>query len=304
VVIAIIAVLLAVLLPSLTGAKALVKRLQCARKLNGIGRAFNMYVENYDGSLPLLEYWKVSNWNRPYPWLPCIESTYLLSKNTQGSYVHLGCLYGAGFIDDGKVFFCPAVENWYSKPGTTQGNNDGSYLGAVHNSTGKFADRGTGVSQPNQGWKASLGYCYWPLSKQFAQEHGSWTDIDSIRGVSSTAATRYKLGYPVSAAKINELMMTRPIVTDNKFHSTKMSRWLIDCLFPDGHVTYQKQPTKNGRNALGQTQPGMGMHSMNENCQFTGEICDGINIIDEAEKPYNVSPSDITPTEFAFALEP
>jgi prepilin-type N-terminal cleavage/methylation domain-containing protein len=291
VVIAIIAVLLAILLPSLTSAKAIAKRLQCAKKLSGIGRAFSMYVEQYDGSLPLVE-----NYNDTPP---TIQSTYLLSRNrtvngvVEGVYRHLGCLYGAGFVDDGKVFFCPAVEGWYGE--LPSGRNNGTYLGAVHSTTGRFADIRAGVSQPNQGWHANLGYCYWPLSKQYARQ----TDLDKIGNVSTRS--RYNLDLPLSAVKINELMMTRPIVTDNRFHSTKMSGWLIDCLFPDAHVSYQKQPKMDGLNGNGE--PGRwGMYSSDENCQFTDDMVRSNMIVDPQERNYSLQRA-VTPTQFSYALE-
>jgi prepilin-type N-terminal cleavage/methylation domain-containing protein len=287
VVIAIIAVLLAILMPTLSTVKTIAKRLQCAKKLSGIGRAYNMYVDQYDTKLPLLENYADA--------VPTIQSTYLLSRN--GTYRHLGCLYGAGFIDSGQTFFCPAVEGWYGEPSQI-GQNGGSYLGAVHATTGKFADCGTGVSQPNQGWKASRGYCYWPLSKQYAKQ----TDLNRI--TSEENRSRYNVGLPLNATKVNELMMNRPIVTDNKFHSTKTSGWLIDCLYPDGHVTYQSQPKGDGLNGSSPAVSGKwGMHSMNENCQFTGDICNGTNIISDIEKPNNLG-TGVTPTQFSFALQP
>lgn len=291
VVIAIIAVLLAILLPSLTSIKAAAKRLQCANKLGGIGKAYNMYSGQYDGSLPALEYMPgVGGYNGT----PCIESTYLLSKNSGNGYVHLGCLYGAGLIDDGKIFFCPAVEGWMGDISNI-GQNNGTYYGAVHATTRVFADRSPGVSQPNQGWKASRGYCYWPLSKKYAKS-------SDISNMNSTASTRYKADLPLSAVKANDLLMTRPVVADNKFHSTKTSGWLIDTLFPDGHVTYQSQPKGQGTNGAGVAGV-WGLHSRDENCQFTSSICNGVNIIDEQEKLYNVY-TGITPTEFSFALQP
>jgi len=52
VVIAIIAVLWAILLPSLTSVKNLARRLQCSSRLSGIGKAMSFYADKYDGKLP------------------------------------------------------------------------------------------------------------------------------------------------------------------------------------------------------------------------------------------------------------
>lgn len=288
VVIAIIAVLLAVLMPSLTSAKSLAKRLQCGKKLSGIGRAFNMYTEQYQGELPTLENHPATGWGS-------IESTYLLSKT--GVYVHLGCLYGAGFVEDGQTFFCPAVDGWYGEM-VNRGQNNGTYLGAVHATTLKFADVSSGVSQPNQGWKATKGYCYWPLAKTMIK------DAAALGKLSSGAQSRYKVGLPYTASKLTDLNMTRPLVTDNQFHSTKMSGWLIDCLYPDGHVVYQKQPKRAGLNASG-TQGVWGMYSDNENCQFPKSMqtaTSPVTISDLSEKDNNLATA-VTPTEFSYALE-
>ena len=294
VVIAIIAVLLAILMPALSGIKSAGKRLQCAHRLGGIGKAFSMYVGQYEGHLPLLEY---TPGYGGYDGTPCVESTYLLSKNSTGGYVHMGCLYGAGLVDDGKVFFCPAVDGWMGEVSQV-GTNNGTYYGAVHATTRVFADRSPGVSQPNQGWKARRGYCYWPLAKEYATQ----ADINRMNG---TASTRYVVGLPLAAIKQNELLMSRPIVADNQFHSTKTSGWLIDCLYPDGHVTYQKQPMKDGVNGYGQ-QGKWGMYSDQENCQFPGSFTTAtkpVTISDPDEKGKNLA-LPVTPTEFSFALEP
>jgi prepilin-type N-terminal cleavage/methylation domain-containing protein len=284
IVIAIIAVLLAIMMPSLTTVKAMSKRLQCGYKLSNVGRAMTLYTDHYEGTLPLLEYYN----NK----VPSIESTYLLSKT--GSYRHLGCLVGAGLIEDGKVLFCPAVNGWLGEPQDI-GTNNGTHRGAVHAKTGKFAD--LEASQPNQGWKATKGYCYWPLGKTMAKQ----ADIDKM---AASSKTRYNVGLPLNATKLNELMMSRPIVTDNKFHSTKTSGWLIDCLYPDGHVSFQKQPKKQGLNGYGE-QGVWGMYSNNENCQFSGGVTatDPVTISDPQEKGLNLAAA-VTPTEFAFALEP
>jgi prepilin-type N-terminal cleavage/methylation domain-containing protein len=293
VVIAIIAVLLAVLMPGLQTAKSLAKRLQCAKKMSGIGRAYNMYVEQYQGTLPLLEYWDTAG-NA----IPSIQSTYLLSRGS--SYRHLGCLLADGFIDDGRVLFCPAVDGWYGVP-SDAGTNNGTYLGATvpasKPNAGKFADLNTSV---NQGWKATKGYCYWPLSKTMCKA-SDLTGTGTTPHINSSNVGRYKVGLPLNATKINELNMTKPIVTDNKFHSTKMSGWLVDCLFPDGHVSYQRQPKMAGANG-NNVQGTWGMHSLDENCQFTNEICNGTQIILDTEKPGNLL-TGITPTEFSFQLE-
>jgi prepilin-type N-terminal cleavage/methylation domain-containing protein len=290
VVIAIIAVLLAILLPSLTSIKGAAKRLQCANKLGGIGKAMNMYSGQYDGSLPLLEKYDATT--------PSIESTYLLTRTNPKptQFVQLGGLFGSGLVDDGKMFFCPAVEGWMGEI-TDRGTNNGTYQGAVAPSSAIFIDIGSGAgSTPSQGWKSHKGYCYWPLSKKYA------TDND-LKGIPGGALPRYVKGLPINAVKAHDVLMSRPIVSDNKFHSTKTSGWLIDCVYADGHVSYQGQPKTNGIDGFGRAGTDLGMHSLAENCQFPKDICNGTSIVSDTEKPLNLG-TGITPTEFAFALQP
>jgi prepilin-type N-terminal cleavage/methylation domain-containing protein len=292
VVIAIIAVLLAILMPSLTGAKALAKRLQCAKKLSGVGRAFGMYTDQYNGLLPLLETYKKSPTAKATdPFTACTETPALLGKRgipDDGKYYwrHLGCLFGVGFIDDGKVLYCPAVTGWeddYKSQVKTGSDNQTTFANLTYNW--------------NQGPRANRGYCYWPLTKAVAKQ----VNLD---GMTSTGRTRYKVGMPYGATMINELNMTRPIAADVQFHSTKMSGWLIDCLYPDGHVIYQKQPKMAGKNYDG-ADGVWGMYSDEENCQFNDDIINKtkpITLKDPTEKGLNLD-HPVTPTEFAYALE-
>jgi len=281
VVIAIIAVLLAILMPALSGIKASGKRLQCANRLSSIGKAFGMYINQYD-SLPLLEYHSAKT-----PW---IESTYLVAKRTppdnQFHWLHLGCLFGDGFIDDGKIFYCPAVDGWLD-----------NYKSQVKTGSDGLTTWANLTYNWNQGPKATKGYCYWPLSKKYATS----ADISQI----GKAPGRYETGLPLNATKQKELMMGRPIATDNKFHSTKISGWLIDCLYPDGHVTYQKQPVKKGVNGYGQ-QGEYGMYSDEENCQLPDGMTTStkpVTVSDPDEKGKNLA-SAVSAANFFFALEP
>jgi hypothetical protein len=286
------------------GGRMHAKTLMCTTNLGKMGQAMAFYISDFDGKLPLLEYYaRTPSSYSTVPYVPAIEINYLLSKRLNGAtgqsgpmaYRHLGCLYGAGYISDGQSLFCPAITGWRGEP-SDMGTNNGTYLGAMHAVTGKFADITSGVSQPNQGWKATKGYGYWPMSTR----HAFQMDLDGI--YSSSARTLYKQGLPLSATKADDLNMTKPMVTDRKFHSTKSSGWMINCLHPDGHVTYQQQPKAAGLNGNG-VQGTWGMHSWRDYCQFPSDICNGVDIISEAEKPFNLA-YGVTPTEFAWALQP
>jgi hypothetical protein len=283
------------------GGRMHAKTQMCTVNLQVIGQAMASYSSDFDGKLPVLEYYaRIASSTNTNPYVPAIESNYLLSKRLNSSssqsgpmaYRHLGCLYGGGYVAEGQVLFCPAISGWRGESNDL-GTNNGTYLGAISFATGKFADLSGSV---NQGWKATKGYCYWPLSTRIATQ----TALDGID--SSSARTHYRLGLPLSATKSDDLNMTKPMVTDSKFHGTRASGWMLNCLHPDGHVTYQQQPKVAGINGNG-VQGTWGMYSLYEYCQFSSDICDGTTIISNAEKPFNLA-HGVTPTEFAWALQP
>ncbi len=150
------------------------------------------------------------------------------------------------------------------------------------------------MSQANQGWKITRGYCYWPLSKRLATQ----ADLDAMP---VGPRSRYNSGLPLSATTSADLLSARPIVTDGKFHGNSQIRWSLNALYPDGHIAMQPQPTKAGIDALGQPGDVLGMWSLYENCQFPSNICNGTTILDESEKSLNLG-TGVTPTEFAYSL--
>jgi hypothetical protein len=273
-----------------TGGNMRAKALMCTMSLEKIGQAMSMYISHYDGRLPLLERYSDA--------VPSIESTYLMSKSSTRTYLHLGCLYGAGYLGDGELLFCPATPGWRGELGKT-GQNSGTYLGAVHATTGKFMDITPGVSQPNQGWKVTRAYCYWPLSKRLIL---STADLMKIN---VNSQIHYNVGLPYNATKADDLNASKPIVTDCKFHYPEPLDWMVNCLHPDGHVTYQPQPKATGLNGNGVSGT-WGMYSMYENCQLPSEMINWNNqvtVTDPVEKGRQLA-APVTPTEFAWALQP
>jgi hypothetical protein len=271
------------------GGSSAAKIKMCTANLGKIGQAMAFYAGDFDGKLPLLEFYASP--------IPSIQSTYLLSRGSppNASYRHLGCLYGAGYIGDGQSLFCPAIAGWRGD-NAARGTNNGTYLGAVDSATGKFAD----LSRPaGQGWHANLGYCYWPLSTYMATQ----ADLDKITDPSTKS--RYKVGLPLSATKMDNLDMARPLVADRRFHGSTPRGWMVNCLHPDGHVTYQPQPKGPGLNGYG-VQGTWGMYSMDENCQLPREMVDynmATVVTDPTEKNYNLATA-VSITEFAWALQP
>jgi prepilin-type N-terminal cleavage/methylation domain-containing protein len=220
VVIAIIAVLLAVLLPALGIVKNLAKRIQCTTNLKTIGHAYTMYNADYGNKLPPPEQGK---------W---IQHYYMYRRDTNpatGSYTwyNMGCLFAAGYIENGKTFYCPATDGWreeylsYCNPtpwGTLPQNIN-------------LPPTGNG----NQWVRAYKGYAYWPQSKDLVRAN--------VAGeLHANAVPLYEVGYPVTPLEVNRLNQNKAFAADYTFHAVKGSGWNMNAVFPDGHVIFQAQP--------------------------------------------------------------
>lgn len=114
VVVAIIALIVAILLPSLRKAREQAKRVVCANNHKQILEGLYVYTNEYKGYLPIsTEYWNAS-------------LTWIVYHNFEERYgwkgwLHLGLLYGAHQIPDPKIYYCPSYtdfphiypEGWY-----------------------------------------------------------------------------------------------------------------------------------------------------------------------------------------------
>ena len=104
VVIAIIAILAAMLLPALSRAKEMGRRIICMNNLKQIGLGMAMYADDFEDSLPtnLVDYcWEteIMFWQRS-PYTPLIGFTH-----------PLGRLYEDGYVTSMEMFRCPSVWN-------------------------------------------------------------------------------------------------------------------------------------------------------------------------------------------------
>jgi prepilin-type N-terminal cleavage/methylation domain-containing protein/prepilin-type processing-associated H-X9-DG protein len=223
VVIAIVAVLMGVLIVAIRNVKGTGKRLQCGVRLSGIGKAFSMYMADYDPYLPTLE---------DYPW-HAIQHYYTYKRNeypgkTGTFWCGLGCLYSHGLIDSALTFYCPATQGWED-------------------------DYATGLG-PNRIWggaagflKVRLGYVYWPLSKEFYSNNAEWQKLCAEQ---NQDAVNYLAGYPKSPEKQPVLDRNKAIACDYTFHEVKGSGWNLNALFADGHVVFQGQPRDSDGKAM------------------------------------------------------
>jgi prepilin-type N-terminal cleavage/methylation domain-containing protein len=216
VVIAIIAVLMGILMVAMKNAKGMGKRLQCSVRLNGLGKAFSMYLSESDPVMPTLE---------DYPWDAVQHyATYRRVEYPGRSgyfWCGLGCLYARGFVDNAMSFFCPATEGWLDE-----------YRDGIDSATGKWG-------KPIGNFlRVRKGYVYWPLSKE-SYTLAEWNDLNRVQ---NQDAVNYLPDYPKSPTKQPQLDRGKILIADYTFHEMKGSGWNLNALFPDGHVLFQSQP--------------------------------------------------------------
>ena len=96
IVIAIIAILVSLLLPSLGKARYNARIAVCASNMSQAGKATALYGRNFDGRLPLISASEYKPW-----------TTYSLREGT--SFQNAGKFYESEYLDD-KTLFCPQFD--------------------------------------------------------------------------------------------------------------------------------------------------------------------------------------------------
>jgi prepilin-type N-terminal cleavage/methylation domain-containing protein len=230
VVIAIIAVLLAILLPSLASVQGMAKRMQCQTRLKGIGNSVGLYMNDYDGSLPSPEYAGSAK-------TPFIAHYYTYRVETPGGsgiyeWRNMGCLYAGKYIEDARLFYCPATDGWLDEYKQYSNPSPWGTLPQVYNTT----------NNKLQWINATKGYMWWPQGKDVVKS-------DVAAEIHANAVGIYQVGYPKWPAKQSDLNQNRAISADYSFHLVKGSGWNMNAVFPDSHVAFQKaQQEAGGKN--------------------------------------------------------
>jgi prepilin-type N-terminal cleavage/methylation domain-containing protein/prepilin-type processing-associated H-X9-DG protein len=110
VVVAIIALLLAILLPALNNARQLARKAVCSSNMQQIGVGLTTYAEDFDGDLPCRGYWS-------YDLAETVHEAYGFGSDSEKTLINLGLLHG----DDRKprytsyigkewdLLYCPSV---------------------------------------------------------------------------------------------------------------------------------------------------------------------------------------------------
>src|SRR3954470_14732168 len=98
VVIGIIAVLIGILLPTLSRAREAANRSACLSNLRQLGQAFNMYANQFKDHIPL------GHVADEYQW----DYTLNFANSTKAFVTHVGVLLNAHLLDSPKTYYCPS----------------------------------------------------------------------------------------------------------------------------------------------------------------------------------------------------
>ncbi len=102
---AIIAVLISLLLPSLSGVREATRRVICKSNLRQIGLGAEMYRDDWNGSLPPTE----SDPQGAGRATPSPQNTIIVRENAIGApFDGLGILFSSEYLNAPKVFYCPS----------------------------------------------------------------------------------------------------------------------------------------------------------------------------------------------------
>ncbi|MBN1788434.1 MAG: prepilin-type N-terminal cleavage/methylation domain-containing protein [Sedimentisphaerales bacterium] len=181
VVIAVIALLLAILIPAMQKAKETARRVVCGNQVRQLGAGIAVYAENnngllpwYGGEDPLYKGEFQCKFTPPYdpvnsdcprdrdihPWLAYRDTAPGVNPDGSLRPFRLACLYGAGIINEPKLFYCPSethpqyLYKSYVDPGEGNPSKEWGTLPQKINESGSYYG--------NQ--YVRLGYSYYPTN--------------------------------------------------------------------------------------------------------------------------------------------
>jgi hypothetical protein len=210
------------------GGRMHAKTVMCQQNLRCIGQALNQYVDKYNGGLPSLEKGTV------YPYM---QHYYVIERSTSSdqsgpfTWYHLGCLFGAGLITDGRTFYCPRAA----------GGLDEYRQYASSSPWGTLPQYLAGTTTPippntsNQWLRTIKGYIYWPQSRSLMQSY------ELPQYGNGLMYPLYAVGFPKPVLKAADLDPAKAIVADIVYHADG-SQYMTNAVFMDGSVVYQNVP--------------------------------------------------------------
>jgi type II secretory pathway pseudopilin PulG len=133
---AVIAILISILLPSLGPVQETARRVACQSNVRQVGLGVVMYADDWQGQLPPSAYLPVPNGSSVQgPREPQNMLTIRRDLNDHGGgWDGIGWLYGRDYLTAPKVFYCPSHrgENPYSRFASTWNDGETEIIGNYH----------------------------------------------------------------------------------------------------------------------------------------------------------------------------
>jgi prepilin-type N-terminal cleavage/methylation domain-containing protein/prepilin-type processing-associated H-X9-DG protein len=250
VVISIIALLLAVLLPSLSKARELAKRMVCGTQVKQIGVGMAGYAMEYNDKMP----WaggKTADTDEPttHPWLVYRtghnEEDWFRDMSTacvcgtmgKARPMRIACLFAAKLIPDGKIFYCPSNRTENRRYDSYISSAFGNAWGTPHQA---YSLKPKADGTANNDWIRS-GYDYYPIDKSIVYGPGAGMTRMSDVYVPKLTCRKFSMLSPTSPYlsdviwSKNDVVHRSGIKTDSA-GSVVLKSPSINCLFADGHV--------------------------------------------------------------------
>jgi prepilin-type N-terminal cleavage/methylation domain-containing protein len=240
VVISIIALLLAIIIPSMNKARETAKRVICSNQLKEIARALSLYADSYNNKMPFYG-GKDPTFDNPYKCTENFDEAASCPVDEAHPYaafrmneqwcqggdlrkpypMKLGCLYRSGIITDARLYYCPSnrkdlqyVYDSYVHPYPPNASYEWGTLPQKYN-----AD-----TQMNQWVRA--GYTYYPVDSTMYRFY------DGAKEAPQATARRYDRLDP-HIPFLADVLWFR----DQLSHSTK-DTFGTNAAFKDTHVVY------------------------------------------------------------------
>lgn len=268
VVISIIAVLLAVLIPALSKAREVAKRVICSNQIKQLGVGMAGYAMAFNDKMPFAGGLVTANGgvipddtkdeSTPHPSLIWRTNHSGNDSGFQDSSakcvcgqpgkafpMRLACLFAGNFVKDGKVFYCPSNRD-ASRMYSSYTNQDPAQ-GGPSSEWGRPHQLWSKDNTKNPGWIRS-GYDYYGVDKN-VRSSNSLTD----KPKDGTSNKRYPA---VTCKKFSNLFKADPYITDvlsdpawvthrSGLKSGMYAKGMqvprnagVNSLFPDGHVSF------------------------------------------------------------------
>ncbi|MEN6383653.1 MAG: prepilin-type N-terminal cleavage/methylation domain-containing protein [Phycisphaerales bacterium] len=251
VVISIIAVLLAVLIPSLQKAREIAKRAICATQIKQIGVAISAYIQDYDNKLPFYGGYdasfsypfnvpgnksKAEDEGHPYAVFRDDKTPWMHTDTTGPVPMKLACLYVKSFLKDAKVFYCPSNRNplyrydSYVDPLRPENNsNEWGTLPQAYN------------NRINSNQWVRVGYAYYPMDETIKGAAGMMKPVNGMQIPAITARKFAKLDrrapYLTDVIWQRKDLVHRDGIDKN---TNKVKNAGLNALFKDGHAKFVK----------------------------------------------------------------